>query len=98
MSKATLSMFTLPFKLELRGTPSQTMTYLSPVIAIVLTMILGALLFMALGKDPLAGLKVFLIDPFNGKRAISELLLKAIPLTLCAMCRVMASPVALVWY
>ena len=85
MSKATLSMFTLPFKLELRGTPSQTMTYLSPVIAIVLTMILGALLFMALGKDPLAGLKVFLIDPFNGKRAISELLLKAIPLTLCAL-------------
>jgi hypothetical protein len=53
------------------------MTYLSPVIAIVATLFLGALLFLALGKDPLAGLKVFLVDPFNGKRAISELLLKS---------------------
>jgi len=76
---------TFPLKLELRGTPSQIMSYLSPVIAIVLTMILGALLFMALGKDPITSLKVFLIDPFSGKRAISELLLKAIPLILCAL-------------
>jgi general nucleoside transport system permease protein len=74
-----------PWKLELRGTPSRAMTYLSPLIAIVLTMLLGALLFIVLGKDPLAGLKVFLIDPFNGKRAISELLLKSIPLILCAL-------------
>jgi simple sugar transport system permease protein len=76
---------TLPFRLELRGAPSRSMTYLSPLIAIVLTMLLGALLFIALGKDPLAGLKVFLIDPFSGKRAISELLLKSIPLILCAL-------------
>jgi simple sugar transport system permease protein len=41
------------------------MTYLSPVIAIVATLLLGALLFLALGKDPLAGLKVFLVDPFK---------------------------------
>ncbi|MFL9924283.1 ABC transporter permease [Herbaspirillum lusitanum] len=76
---------TLPFRLELRGAPSRSMTYLSPLIAIVLTMLLGALLFIALGKDPLAGLKVFMIDPFSGKRAISELLLKSIPLILCAL-------------
>ncbi|SFD12397.1 ABC transporter permease [Collimonas sp. OK412] len=74
-----------PWKLELRGTPSRAMTYLSPVLAVVMTMLLGALLFIALGKDPLAGLKVFLIDPFNGKRAISELLLKSVPLILCAL-------------
>ncbi len=74
-----------PLRLELRGAPSRTMTYLSPVIAIVATLFLGALLFLALGKDPLAGLKVFLVDPFNGKRAISELLLKSVPLILCAL-------------
>jgi len=74
-----------PLKLELRGAPSQTMTYLSPLLAIVLTMILGALLFLLLGKDPVAALKVFLIDPFSGKRAISELLLKSVPLILCAL-------------
>jgi ABC-type uncharacterized transport system permease subunit len=75
----------LPFRLELRGAPSRTMTCASPLLAIVLTMLLGALLFIALGKDPLAGLRVFLIDPFHGRRAISELLLKTIPLVLCAL-------------
>ncbi|TWC69768.1 ABC transporter permease [Herbaspirillum sp. SJZ099] len=78
-------LLSLPFRLELRGAPSRAMTYWSPVIAIALTLLLGALLFLALGKDPLAGLKVFLVDPFSGKRAISELLLKSIPLILCAL-------------
>ena len=84
-SKKTIMHLALPFRLELRGTPSRTMVYASPVLAIVLTMIIGALLFIALGKDPLTGLRVFLIDPFSGKRAISELLLKSIPLVLCAL-------------
>ena len=76
---------TFPLRLELRDAPSPAMTYWSPVIAIVLTMLLGALLFVLLGKDPLAGLKVFLVDPLSSTRAISELLLKAIPLILCAL-------------
>ena len=84
-SKKTIMHLALPFRLELRGTPSRTMVYASPVLAIVLTLIIGALLFIALGKDPLTGLRVFLIDPFSGKRAISELLLKSIPLVLCAL-------------
>lgn len=78
-------LLSLPFRLELRGAPSRAMTYASPVIAIVLTLVLGALLFVALGKDPLAGLKVFLVDPFSSKRAVSELLLKSVPLILCAL-------------
>ena len=45
-----------PLKLELRGNPSRAMTYWSPVIAIVLTMLFGSLLFLLLGKDPIAGL------------------------------------------
>ncbi|MDB5990200.1 MAG: sugar transporter permease [Herbaspirillum sp.] len=85
MHKAAAYQIKLPFRLELRGAPSRTMVYASPLLAIVLTMLLGALLFIVLGKDPLTGLKVFLIDPFNGTRAISELLLKAIPLVLCAL-------------
>jgi simple sugar transport system permease protein len=74
-----------PLQMELRGAPSRLMIFASPLLAIALTMALGMLLFMALGKDPLAGLKVFLIDPFDGKRAISELLLKTVPLVLCAL-------------
>ena len=80
-----MAKLSLPLRLELRGTPSRAMTYLSPLLAIVLTLVLGGLLLMALGKDPLAGLKVFLVDPFATKRSISELLLKSIPLVLCAL-------------
>ncbi|HEY4317108.1 MAG TPA: ABC transporter permease, partial [Herbaspirillum sp.] len=85
MHKAAASRFALPLQLELRGAPSRAMVYASPLLAIALTMALGALLFIALGKDPLTGLRVFLVDPFSGKRAISELLLKSIPLVLCAL-------------
>ncbi|MCA1324250.1 ABC transporter permease [Herbaspirillum sp. alder98] len=80
-----MAKLSLPLRLELRAAPSRSMTYFSPAIAIVLTLVLGAFLLLALGKDPLAGLKVFLVDPFATKRSISELLLKAIPLILCAL-------------
>ncbi|MFZ6676883.1 ABC transporter permease [Undibacterium sp. Tian12W] len=72
-------------KLELRAASSRSMAYLSPVLALLLTIFLGALLFMALGKNPLTGLQVFLIEPISSKTAIAELLLKTTPLVLCAL-------------
>lgn len=75
----------LPLILVPRGIPSRTMAYLSPLLALVLTLLAGALLFWLLGKDPLVGLKVLLLDPIQNKRALSELLLKTIPLVLCAL-------------
>ena len=69
---------------ELRPSPSQAMTYLSPLFALLLTIAVATMLFIALGKDPLRGLQIFLHEPWNGPRAISELLLKATPLILCA--------------
>jgi len=74
-----------PVVLAPRGVPSRRMAYASPVFAIVLTLLFGALLFLALGKDPVAGLKVFLVDPLKDKRAIGEVLLKTVPLVLCAL-------------
>lgn len=35
-------------------------------------MVFGLLLFALLGKDPVAGLRVFLIEPLVSKRAIGE--------------------------
>ena len=35
------------------------------------------MLFLALGKDPARALSVFLLEPFNGVRALTELGLKA---------------------
>ena len=79
------SRLALPVSLELRAIPSRTMAYASPLIALVLTMVFGLLLFALLGKDPVAGLRVFLIEPLVSKRAIGEVLLKTVPLVLCAL-------------
>ncbi len=73
------------FRLEARAAPSTAMSLASPVMALLLTVVLAALLFAALGKDPVKGLGLFFFEPLNGLRAISEVLLKATPLILCAL-------------
>ncbi|MEB0140568.1 MULTISPECIES: ABC transporter permease [unclassified Undibacterium] len=72
-------------KLELRASSSRTMAYASPVLALILTILFGGLVFLALGKNPLVGLQVFLLEPLRNTTAIAELLLKATPLVLCAL-------------
>jgi simple sugar transport system permease protein len=72
-------------RLEPRAVPSLAMSVLSPVIAMALTVATGFFLFLALGKDPGRVLQVFLLEPFNGVRALTELGLKSTPLVLCAL-------------
>ena len=72
-------------RLERRPEASQLMSYASPLIAIVLMLIGGLLLFTALGKDPIEGFKVFFINPLSDSYGVSELFLKATPLMLCAI-------------
>lgn len=72
-------------RLETRAVPSRLMVYLSPLLALALTVVVAACLFVALDKDPLRGLSIFLFEPWNGARALSELALKATPLILCAV-------------
>ena len=73
------------FRLEARPQPSQAMSVLSPLLALLLTALLAAALFASLGKDPVRGLAVFFFEPLNGARAISEVLLKATPLITIAL-------------
>ena len=73
------------FRLEPRGQPSADMSMASPVIALLLTVLVAAVLFLALGKDPSRGLAVFFVEPLSSVRAFSEVLLKATPLILCAL-------------
>ena len=56
-------------KLEARGEASNFWRYASPVAALAITLALSALLFVMLGKDPVRGLQIFLIEPWNGVRA-----------------------------
>lgn len=72
-------------KLEARPQPSRLMSYLSPVMALAITVVLGLLLFEMLGKDPVAGMRVFFVEPIKSAYAWSELSVKAVPLVLIAL-------------
>lgn len=73
------------FKLEPRPAPSKALTLASPLIALAITVVVGVMLFAALGKDPLAGLQMFFIEPLKTGYALAELSLKATPLILIAL-------------
>ena len=72
-------------KLEARSQPSPAWTYGSPVLALAVTVLVGVLLFVALGKDPVAGLRVFFWDPIKSTYGLGELTVKATPLLLIAL-------------
>ena len=73
------------FKLEPRPAPSKVLTLASPLIALAITVVIGVILFMSLGKDPVAGLRMFFIEPLKSPYALSELSLKATPLILIGL-------------
>ncbi|MGZ8289792.1 MAG: ABC transporter permease [Telluria sp.] len=73
------------FRLEQRPTPSALMGVLSPLLAVLLTVLCGAVMFIALGKNPLAGLAVFFIEPVRDLQGLSELGVKVAPLLLIAV-------------
>jgi simple sugar transport system permease protein len=72
-------------RLERRAEPSRAMSFLSPLIALVVTTSIGALLFQAQGVDPLRGLEMFFVEPLKSGRALGELSLKTTPLLLIGL-------------
>ncbi len=72
-------------RLQLRPAPARWMVLLSPLLALAFTSLAGLLLFALLGKDPVAGLRVFLVTPLESVRGWSEIGLKMTPLLLCAL-------------
>ncbi len=71
--------------LEARPEPSRALAWLSPLFALSITVVVAAALFAALGRDPVQGLRMFLYEPLNGARGVSEVALKSTPLILCAV-------------
>ena len=61
------------------------MVYATPLLAICLTLASGSMLFAALGYPPLEAFRAFFIAPINSLYGVAELLVKATPLTLCAV-------------
>mgnify|MGYP000364287065 CR=1 FL=1 len=72
-------------RLEPRAQPSNVWRYASPLLALAITVVLGVMLFVALGKDPVRGLQVFFWEPIKSVYALSELMVKATPLLLIAL-------------
>jgi len=73
------------FRLEPRPAPSRVLTLASPLIALAVTVLVGIVLFTLLGKDPVAGLRMFFVEPLRNSYAWSELTIKATPLILIAL-------------
>ncbi len=73
------------FSLEKRPADSRLMAYLSPLMAISLTLISGAILFAVLGQPPGHALYTFFVSPLTDLYGWSELGVKVAPLLLCAL-------------
>ncbi len=72
-------------KLEPRGEASTAMSYFSPIVAGVLTLLTGGIFFAFLGHDPIHALSVFLVAPVSDLYGLAELGVKATPIMLCAI-------------
>ncbi len=72
-------------KLEARPQLSRFWSYGSPILALLITVLIGMALFAALGKDPVKGLLVFFYEPIKSGYAIGELMVKATPLLIIAL-------------
>jgi general nucleoside transport system permease protein len=70
----------IALRLEPRELPSTILALLSPLLALLLTVALGALLFSLLGVGPLRALSVFFVEPLRTPQGWSELAVKATPL------------------
>ncbi|MEY1554667.1 ABC transporter permease [Yoonia sp. R2331] len=74
--------------LEKRPQPSQRWVFLAPLLAVILTMIVGGILFAALGKNPLVVIRTIFYDPLFSQNAWfyrPEILIKGGPLVLLAI-------------
>ncbi|MEL6435158.1 MAG: ABC transporter permease [Pseudomonadota bacterium] len=71
--------------LEKRPSRSRLLSLTSPLIALGVTMIIGAIMFALLGKAPLPALYVYFVEPLTEVWSVHELLVKAAPLILIAV-------------
>ena len=72
-------------KLEARPQASKFWSIASPLLALVITVVIGVGIFLLMGKDPVRGLQVFFWEPIKSAYALSELAVKATPLLLIAL-------------
>ncbi|WP_333715070.1 ABC transporter permease [Yoonia sp.] len=75
-------------RLEKRPQPSRAWVFATPVLAVLLTMFVGGILFAALGQNPFATIRTIFFDPLFSEFAWfyrPQLLIKGAPLVLIAI-------------
>ena len=72
-------------ELQKRAGASRIFAILSPLIALALMLVAGAIMFAILGKNPATGLYVYFIEPLSDPWSREQILVKATPLTLIAI-------------
>jgi len=71
--------------LERRAERSAAIAIASPLIAIAFTLVTMTVLFALLGKNPVAALWVYFIDPLTDSYSLQEIAVKATPLVIIAV-------------
>ena len=74
----------MPLSLESRGEMSRRMIYLTPLLAVALTLVTGSVLFELLGFDAGEAMITYFITPLSTTYGLGELLVKATPLAIIA--------------
>lgn len=75
----------MAIRLVARQSHSRVMTWLTPVMALVLSLIAGCVIFSLLGYPAQQSLYTFYVAPISDLYGVSELLIKAAPLAMIAV-------------
>ena len=70
----------MQFRLEKRREPSQLMVYATPVAAVLLTMVVGAIIFSLIGYDGVGAVREIFLTPLTNAYKWQDLGIKAAPL------------------
>jgi simple sugar transport system permease protein len=71
--------------LEKRAERSAAIAVASPLIAIALTLVTVGILFAIMGKNPIAALNVYFLEPLTDPYSLAEIAVKAAPLVMIAV-------------
>ena len=70
----------MSLKIEPRREISRNLLYMTPFLAVVLTIVTGFFLFLLMGFEPFSGLYHFFVSPLLSVYGLTELMVKAAPL------------------
>ncbi len=72
-------------RLERRTTPSRAAALIVPVVSVALALLVGGLVLLASGEDPVAVYRAMLSGAFGSRNSLAETLVKTIPLLLTGL-------------